>query len=62
MSKYYSRSLNNNKTHAVIDAGKIISKHRDFYLAQTAVEKHLRENRISNDYEIISIADPIYPL
>ncbi len=51
-----ARSTNDNKTHAVKDKGKIVSKHRDFYLAQCAVEKYLRTGKIGNDYEIIVIA------
>lgn len=42
------------KTHCVFYNGKIISWHIDFYLAQCAVEKHLRTGKIGNGYEILS--------
>lgn len=37
---------------AIVDQGKIISKHIDFYNSQCTVERHLRNNKISNNYEI----------
>jgi len=49
-------TIDRSKKFAVIDKGTIISKHVDFYLAQKAVERHLKDRKISNDYEIVSIS------
>ena len=54
MAKLISVIDINPTKHFVIDDGKIISQHRSFYLAQCAVERHLRKNKISNNYQIVS--------
>ena len=44
------------KTWAILDKGKIISYHIDFYNAQLAVIRKQEQRKISNDYEIIPIS------
>jgi len=41
----------------VVDQGRIVSRHRSFYNAQCAVERHLRSGRIGNNYEIMTLAE-----
>jgi len=36
----------------VICMNKVISRHKSFYLAQTAIEKHLKSGKINNNYKI----------
>jgi len=55
MTKMWSYTTDRSKKFAIVDKGKIISKHVDFYNAQKAVERHLRDRKISNNYEIVSI-------
>lgn len=55
MTKISSYTIDRSKKFAIVDKGKIISKHVDFYNAQKAVERHLRDRKISNNYEIVSI-------
>jgi hypothetical protein len=52
-----SYSADRNKKFVVMDEGKIISKHVDFYNAQLAVDRHLKNGKISNFYKIISLND-----
>jgi len=52
-----SYTIDRRKKFAVIDKGKIISKHVDFYNAQKAVERHLRNRKISNNYKIVSLQE-----
>ena len=56
MAKSRAYTIDRSKKFAVIDKGKIISKHVDFYNAQTAVERHLRNRKLSNNYEIVAIS------
>ncbi len=42
---------------AVIDGGRIISRHCSFYNAQCAVERYLRTGRISNNYKIVRLSE-----
>ena len=55
MTTISSYTIDRSKKFAIIDKDKIISKHVDFYNAQKAVERHLRDRKISNNYEIVSI-------
>ena len=41
--------------HQVWCEGKLISKHKSFWHAQTAVEKHLRSGKINNNYCIETV-------
>jgi len=41
--------------HRVWCEGKVISKHKSFYSAQTAVEKWLKIGKINNNYCIETI-------
>ena len=50
-------TVDRSKKFAIIDNGKIISKHVDFYNAQLAVERHFRDRKISNKYKIVSLKD-----
>ena len=50
MRKVYD--VDRHKKFMVICDNKIISKHVSFYLAQCAVERHLKNGRINNNYEI----------
>lgn len=58
MTKLRAKTIDRSKKWAVIDKGKIISKHIDFYNAQLAVERHLRDRKISNKYKLV----PLYEL
>ena len=49
MKSYF---VDRSKKFAIIDNGKIISKHISFYHAQTGVEKHLKTGKIGNGYII----------
>jgi len=51
-----SYTIDRRKKFAVVDKGKIVSKHVDFYLAQMAVERHLRNRKISNNYRIVALS------
>ncbi len=48
---------NRQKKFMVVDKKRIISKHISFYLAQCAVERHLKNGKITNNYEILPIKD-----
>jgi len=50
-----SYSINREKLWKVVCYGKIISKHIDFYNAQSAVERYLKNDKIDNSYEILPI-------
>lgn len=56
MKQCKSYTIDRSKKFAVIDKGKIISKHVDFFLAQSAVERHLKNDKITNDYDIVSLS------
>jgi len=56
MVKSRAYTIDRSKKFVIIDKGKIISKHVDFYNAQKAVERHLRNRKLSNNYEIVSIS------
>lgn len=43
------------KTWHIISSGKVVSRHKNFYLAQCATENHLKKGKINNDYEILPI-------
>ena len=49
------KTLDRSKKWAVVDKGKIISKHVDFYLAQTAVTRHFQNRKITNSYKLIPL-------
>jgi len=53
MKKVYC--INKTKKFIVADNEKIISKHCCFYHAQKGVERHLKAQKISNNYNIISL-------
>ena len=50
-----AHSIDRTKSWKVVCYGKIISKHIDFYNAQSAVERHLKNDKIDNSYEILPI-------
>ena len=55
-----SYEIDRQKKFMVVDKGqkrRIVSKHISFYLAQCAVERHLKNGRITNNYEILPIKD-----
>lgn len=41
--------------HQIWCKGKIVSKHKSFYLAQSAIEKWLRTGKITNNYCIETV-------
>jgi len=45
------------KKFAIVDNGKIVSKHINFYLAQTGAESGLKNGKLSNDYKIVSLKE-----
>jgi len=51
--------IDRRKKHAVIWNRKIISKHINFYHAQSAVDRHFKNNKIDNSYRIEAI--PLEP-
>jgi len=55
--KTYSYTIDRTKKFQIVYRDKIISKHVDFYLAQLAVEKHLKSGKIGNEYEIQHIGE-----
>jgi len=55
--KIKSYTIDRTKKFAIVDKGKIISKHVDFYNAQTSSERHLKNRKITNNYKIISMRE-----
>ena len=52
-----SYTIDRSKKFAIVDKGKVISKHVDFYNAQKAVEKHFKNRKITNDYKIVPLSE-----
>jgi len=50
-----SYTINRKKKFAIIDKGKVISKHVDFWNAQEAVGRHFRSGKIGNSYQIVHV-------
>lgn len=57
LSKPKATIIGNQKRWAIVDKDKIVSKHKDFYLAQMAVDQHFKNKKITNNYEIVSISE-----
>jgi hypothetical protein len=55
MTHVKSYTIDRSKKWAVVDKGKIISTHVDFYLAQKSVERKLKARKISNDYSFVPL-------
>ena len=55
MGKPKWRTVGNKKLFAIIDKGRVVSRHKDFYLAQKNVERLLGQNKLSSNYQIVSL-------
>ena len=55
MERYKVWNKDKRRNTAVVYDGKVISRHEDFWHAQTAVSKHLESGLIHNGYSICDI-------